>query len=316
METQTEEKKKTKSKNYKFSKIKSLKCHDAVLDMLYSGFPPRAVARYIQNRNDEYTDVTYESLVVMVHRYRESLAEGDFVRRTLPTVFEKAEMKFSDKLEELKRLENLWSATKYRFDMLHGAELYNEFRDETGEVLEVYHDRRANVVTKLLVDISMKMHSIKMDLGLTGSRDLGTITVSAEKLAYIKDKYGDGAAKAFSNPVSRSRVLAVLGATIRAGKLKNEDGSPVEIDKHMDLTNDEKKQLKAQEEVLDADFKMVNKGKPNEQDSFVEESEIDEEEREDKMFRDPQSENIELEQPKRSDPRLPPGPLVRKIRKR
>lgn len=216
----------------KFKRIRTLRCYEYVEDMLYAGFPPSAVADYIQTRMHEYRDVKKTSLIEMLKRYRDSLKDAGLVCSTLPRAFVKAEKNFTNKMKELERLEDMYQAQQYRFDVAHGNERISGFLDPVVDKIE-----------KGMRDIAMSMHRIKMDLGLVGSRDLGTITVTAQDEEYIKNKYGDGAAKAFADPVSRGRVLAALGALKRAGDLRNKDGSPLRIAEHMDLSEDERAQI-------------------------------------------------------------------------
>ena len=75
----------------KFVKIKTLKCFDQVQEMLYAGYPPAAVATYIQDRMREYRDIKRTSLIESLKLYRQDLREGGLVRSTLPRVFIDAE---------------------------------------------------------------------------------------------------------------------------------------------------------------------------------------------------------------------------------
>jgi hypothetical protein len=54
-----------------------------------------------------------------------------------------------------------------------------------------------------------------MDLKLTGSRDLGTLHISAEKMAQIREKYGEVGERTLESPTSRGRITAVLNAAIK-----------------------------------------------------------------------------------------------------
>jgi hypothetical protein len=90
---------------------------------------------------------------------------------------------------------------------------------------------------KGLVELVAKMHDIKMDLGLTGSRDLGTLTVSQERLEEIRSRYGEGAARAFADPVQRAQVLGLLKRVMRLSGREDvidiprdpEDGDPLPV---------------------------------------------------------------------------------------
>jgi len=236
----------------RFARIKDLRCYVHVEDMLYAGYPVSAVADYIQVRMNEYRDVKRTSLMQVLKMFRSlALSDSKMVYDTLPRAFATAEKNFSNKMRELERLEDGYLAMQYRFDVAHAQERM------TGVM-----DQQADRIYRMMTDTVLKMHNIKMDLGLVGSRDLGTINVSAERVSYIKDKYGDGAAKALADPVSRGRVLAALNAMKKAGSLRDKDGEPMDYGSHMDLSANEKSQVVDIEyEAEDADLEPV-KGDP------------------------------------------------------
>jgi len=225
----------------KFKRIKSLKCYEQVEEMIYAGYPVSAVANFIQSRRGEYRDVKRSSLIQMLKVYRQSLKEGGMVHQTLPRVFADAEKKFSNKMQELERLEDRFQALQYRFDVLHAEERM------TGEI-----NPQVDKIDKGMRETIRQMHVIKMDLGLVGSRDLGTITVSAERIAYVKDRYGEGAAKAFAEPVSRGRVLAALNAIRRTGTLRDKDGEELDVASRLNLDEEERSQ------VVDVEFETAD----------------------------------------------------------
>jgi len=314
----------------KFERIKSLRCYDQVEEMIYSGYPMSAVAHYIQNRMGEYQHVKRVSLMEMLRLYREHLKEkGGLVQRSLPRVFLQAEKKFSDKLEELKRLEERYQAMEYRFDVMHAEERM------TGVI-----NPQVDKIDRRMCEIITKMHGIKMDLGLVGSRDLGTINISAERLEYVRSRYGEGAAKALDDPVSRGRVLAALNAIKRSGQLRDSDGSPMDIHERMNLSEEEAGQ------VVDVDYEVEDGdelpdgeewghgGDEDDQgehggdepllgedlskpaDDMVEDDEegSTEDQEPDSDFVDPPAKETEMEPVRRSSQGLPPGPMKPSVR--
>jgi hypothetical protein len=193
------------SREIPFERIKKLRCHREVYERLCAGYPCPEVARYIQEDEGECLDMVRRSLSEILRQYAEREIVGvDLIAPRLPHLVVKAQKEFGDRMEDLRRLERAYEALLYRFDLSHGEERRN------GKVNPDV-DRQA----KVLMDYISRMHDIKMDLGLTGSRDLGTLTVSAERLAEIRDKYGEGAARAFGDPVSRAKVLGLLRRVIR-----------------------------------------------------------------------------------------------------
>jgi len=188
-----------------FARIKGLRCHTEVIERLVAGYPCPDVARYIQEEEGEFLDVGRKSLCEMLRRYvNEEVAEADLISPRLPHLLIKASKEFGDRMEDLRRLERTYEVALYRIDLAHGRER------RTGDI-----DAGVDKQMKVLIDLVAQMHAIKMDLGLTGSRDLGTLTVSAERLTEIRDRYGENAAKAFADPVQRAQVLGLLKRVMR-----------------------------------------------------------------------------------------------------
>lgn len=199
------------SKDPKNSRIENLKCYKKVYEMLAAGMPYPFIAKFIHDQG-ESTDIKRISLIGSLKRFADDMVLVDKLFTRLPHVVVNANKEFADKLDELRRLEKQYEAQLYRFDAAHAEERMS------GKI-----NPRVDKIQDTLVGIITKMHSIKMDLGLSGSRDLGTLTVSAERMEEIKAKYGDGAARAMADPVSRGKVLAVLHAAREAARLT--DGS-------------------------------------------------------------------------------------------
>jgi hypothetical protein len=193
------------SKIVPFARIKGLRCHTEVVERLVAGYPCPDVARYIQEEEGEYLDVDRKSLSRMLLRYvSEEVSEADLISPRLPHLVIKAAKEFGDRMEDLRRLERTYEVALYRLDLAHGRER------RTGDI-----DAGVDKQMKVLIDLVAQMHAIKMDLGLTGSRDLGTLTVSAERLEEIRTRYGEGAARAFADPVQRAQVLGLLKRVMR-----------------------------------------------------------------------------------------------------
>lgn len=212
-----------RAKGQRFQRIRGLRCHDEVVERLVAGYPIPEVARYVQEEEGEYTDIRRDSLCDELQRYRaQAICPADLIAPRLPHVVIKANKEFSERLEDLRRLERMYELAIYRIDLAHGQER------RTG-VINPDVDRHM----KGMVDLIRQMHEIKMDLGLTGSRDLGTLTVSPERLAEIRERYGENAAAAFADPVQRAQVLGLLKRVLRlSGRpdIIDIEAEPVEAD--------------------------------------------------------------------------------------
>ena len=189
----------------RFARIKALQCHQEVYERLVAGYPPLEVARYVQDIEGEYLHVSRRSLAEMLRRYAaEVIAVVDLIAPHLPHVVVKAQKEFDDRLLDLRRLEVVYEALEYRLAIAHGDE--RRYGTVNPGV-----DRQVRVLMELVV----KMHTIKLALGLTGERERGVLIPSPERLAEIKKLYGEGAARAFADPVQRAQVLGLLKRVLR-----------------------------------------------------------------------------------------------------
>jgi hypothetical protein len=182
----------------KFVRFKGLRCFKRAHDMLSYGYPAPVVARFIRGQG-EYKDVTERSLIEQLKRYRRDILPSDTIASRQPHIVVEARKKYTNRLEELERLELQYEALLWRFDMLHARE-----RDTC------IVDPAADRVHKSILATLGQMHRVKMDLGISGQRQSGTVTMSAERLEQIRAKYGDATAEVMRDPVSRARVIAIL----------------------------------------------------------------------------------------------------------
>ena len=185
-----------------------LSCFQEVYDRLACGYPATDVARYIQKEQGECTDTPTASLVNQLKRYRKKILPEDVLTNRIPHIIVDAHKRYNDKLEELRRLDYQYEALVYRFDLLHGQER------KDGRI-----DPQVDRVSRSILQVIVQMHSIKMDLGINGQKYTASLEVAPERLEEIRRKYGEGAAKAMANPVSRARVLAVLKAAEDRAKM-------------------------------------------------------------------------------------------------
>lgn len=188
----------------KYTRIKELNCFPEVEQQVIAGFKIPDIARFIQEEREEYTDVARESLVTMLAAFKRDMPPAQILESASPeTALEvkKAREKFGDKLAELEELSDL--VTIQKKNVLAGLRMV----EKSG-----FPQQRLGVEVLNMAAVVMKMHAIKMDLGLTkaGGRELGTLTISAEKMSEIRKRHGREAAEALAKPESRARALAVV----------------------------------------------------------------------------------------------------------
>lgn len=221
----------------KYKRLRSLRCFQMVHDMLAYGYPAPAVADFIIKQG-EYDGVCKRTIVERLKRYRREILPVDTLVLRMPHVVISAKKQYTDKLEDLRRLDNQYEAMLYRFDLAHARER------ETGIV-----DPNLDKIGKSILDLVKTMHGVKMDLGISGQRHLGTLVVTPEKIESIRQKYGEGAAKAMADPVSRARVLSYLKAAEDAALNFSKDGAidiesgNTPIDENTELVNENAEEL-------------------------------------------------------------------------
>jgi hypothetical protein len=209
-------------KDQKFKRIRALRCYEMVKEMLACGYPAPSVADFIKQQG-EYEGVSKKSLVVMLNNFRsESILPLDVLTNRMPHIIIEAKKQYTDKLEELRRMEIQYEAMLYRFDLIHARERH------FGVI-----DPESRASNREITDLLFKMHKMKMDLGISGQKADGTTTVSPERLEEIRQRYGDAAARAMADPVSRAKVLSMMRSiqdAVTYDEEKEMDGETIDIE--------------------------------------------------------------------------------------
>lgn len=196
----------------KFSQIRSLECFDHVIERIRSGATIASIADYIQQDRGECADSNRDTLMKALGEFRRSLPPGELIVRDTPDVLVKARERFSDGLRELERLDEAYEMQRSRVNM--GMEMEKKLRVLNG---------RIGPEVSIMIGIVKTMHDIKMDLGMNGGRDLGTVTIDGGTMSAVQAKYGDDIVEALSDAESRGRVLATIQQL--AGVLKEKNKS-------------------------------------------------------------------------------------------
>ena len=190
----------------KHSRIKNLGCFEEVHNKVISGHPLPEVARYIQEDMLESTDIGKDSLVTMLSRYRKDVAPQEITNSLLPTVAFEAEKRVLKGIEELEELEDLYKRQMERIEM--GM----KFETATNIL-----NRHLNSEIALAADILRKRHNIKMDTGVGGGRNLGTLGIRPE-LQMKVDSYSTDIVEAVKSHESKGRVLSLAKALVKVSK--------------------------------------------------------------------------------------------------
>ena len=195
------------SRETKFSRIRKLNCFEGVKERLLAGWPPSEVARYVQEDNEEYTDVKRETLSRVLKEFRSSIAPveaieaippPDIVQQRTGPYLQQLVNKVRTGIDELSELENLYRIQMDRIGMgLNGETSGSTPKLTTTMTQEIR-------VAKELLESSARL---KMDLGVK-KRHLGALEVESDFIGDVDAKFGNKAVqKVLSDPKSRSKVV-------------------------------------------------------------------------------------------------------------
>lgn len=182
----------------KHHRIKSLLCISELDEMLASGFPLTEVAKWVHEERAECSDITRDSLVTTLQRYRKDMPAKDRASVLLPKVVVDAKEEIAKGLDELGEMEAL-----FRMQLKRVA-IGMKFETQTN-ILNRFMNQEMSLAAMLL----QKSHNIKMDLGFNGGRDLGTLGIRPELIDSVRGQYGDEIIAVIQDPEARGRALSI-----------------------------------------------------------------------------------------------------------
>lgn len=214
----------------RFGSIKELKCFDEVKRRLIDGEQTKDIARFIQEDCGEYLGVERTTVDQALGLFRKTFTPTELLAARTPKVVIDARKRFGDGSIELERLDELYEYQKLRLERLKKLEakkILDFLEAEKGEKKPSWFsltNNRLGFEVMNLKEIIKTMHEIKMDLGLHGGRNLGTLTVAPQVTEDIRRSYGEGAARAFQNPESRGKIMSII-KTVKMLAEKTETGT-------------------------------------------------------------------------------------------
>lgn len=165
------------------------------------GYSLPDIAKWLHEEKGECGDLTRDSLVTTLCRYRDDLKPMEVAERLLPSVVKEAKIAIEKSLDELDELQKLYNLQRERIE------------------IGVHFEKASRILNKNMTQeiaqaasILMRRHEIKMDLGHEGGRNLGTLSVSPMLGASVSSKYDADIVQAANDPISRGKVLAVARA--------------------------------------------------------------------------------------------------------
>lgn len=186
----------TKRSRPKHQKIRKLRCFKQLHYRLVSGWTLKECAQWLQKEKGELRKLTEASLIVALGRYRSDIPEDE-------RVFDPEDAVDPDEflpkgIEEINETERLYQMQLRRIEHAMG-------REQTGDAL----DKHLNPEIALALDLLKRSHEMKMDLGMGGGKNLGTMTFRPELMVEINQKYGDDIGGAVADSESRNKVLSI-----------------------------------------------------------------------------------------------------------
>ncbi len=187
------------SRPQRHARLKALPCFDDLNTRVLQGHPLPEVAKWLQEEMMVCTDITTDSLVTTLSRFRKDVAPIDIAENLMPKVAFEARRKLSDGISEIDEIVALYEKQMERIALGMNFET-------TTKIL----NRHMNQEISLAVDILRRSHDIKMDLGIGGGKNLGTLHVRPELMVEVRQKYGEGVYDALTDPEDRGRVLSIV----------------------------------------------------------------------------------------------------------
>lgn len=191
--------------NVRHSRFLNLECKNELDERICAGYTMPQIARWLQTEKQLCTDVGYDSLCTMLSRYRQEMKPAQLIAPRMPKTIEKANETVEKGLDELEELEKLYALQMER------VSLGMDFEKKT-KIL----NRFVNQEVALAAQILVRRHEIKMDLGVNGGRDIGTLTVKPEIRLAVENAHGEGVARAIADPAAAGKVYDLYERMVRA----------------------------------------------------------------------------------------------------
>lgn len=196
----------------KYARFKNLDCYPEFHNLVTSGCSTYDVAKWLQEEKNECTDVSKKVLASIVARYRKSECRPlDLLKNTMPKVALEAQRKVLESLNEVDEINQLFRLQMERIEM--GRKVEKQIGMLNPKV-------RSEI--EVAANLLAKSHNIKMDLGVGGGRDLGTMKHMSFSLD-VQEKMGQDALDGFKDTPMMNRVLSIANGMLELNKKKREE---------------------------------------------------------------------------------------------
>jgi hypothetical protein len=180
-----------------FQRLKQLRCFTEMRKRLIDGWGLAEVARFIQQDNKEYVDISKESLTAILHKFRATIPAMEMAKKGLPVSTLEAAREVVEALDEIKALHDLYKIQMERVEIDRKTEkAINKLLPSMTQEIRV---------AKELLESSAKL---KLDKGID-EKHLGTITHEHEGAIIHAEASNPAVQKVLENAQSRMKVLGV-----------------------------------------------------------------------------------------------------------
>lgn len=170
--------------------------------MIKDGYQLTKIATFIQKEQGEATDITYQSLVDALERFKRDEIPMEAIARREPKRYLEIARQATDAVNVLKELEGLFRVQKARIERFTEEEEEGALRPNISREFEA---------AKAILD---EIHKVRMDTGLD-ERHLGTLKLQAEAALVAEERYGTVTAEVLKDPEKRRKIMAIFEQAIR-----------------------------------------------------------------------------------------------------
>lgn len=198
----------------KHQKLRGLKCFDQVYARICDGWPLTELARYIQEDQKEYTEISRQGLVSTLTDFRSSLPPGELIKKRMPMAFVEAHKEVNEAVDEVKELEELYRIQLKRIHIDHALEnkIGKLLQSMTPEIREARQllETMANLKMEMgLHDRAPQKHEVNVEVDEVLESDLG-------------QHFGNASVKKVLNsPESRHRVMGTVERFLKLNDSKS-----------------------------------------------------------------------------------------------
>jgi hypothetical protein len=191
-----------------------LKCFDQVYARICDGWPLTELARYIQEDQKEYTEISRQGLVSTLTDFRSSLPPGELIKKRMPMAFVEAHKEVNEAVDEVKELEELYRIQLKRIHIDHALEnkIGKLLQSMTPEIREARQllETMANLKMEMgLHDRAPQKHEVNVEVDEVLESDLG-------------QHFGNASVKKVLNsPESRHRVMGTVERFLKLNDSKS-----------------------------------------------------------------------------------------------